>query len=107
MARPISLSTSDVSVSAVAPLDLQSDAPFCLSVNTVVTGTATYTLQYTSDDVQASGFVAASANWKNHPQMTGATISDFVQMTAPCTAVRLNQTVGTGSVAAKVIQQGI
>lgn len=106
MARPISLSTSGASVSAVAPL-CYFISPFNVSINTVVTGTVAYTLQYTSDDVQASNFSAASANWKSHPMMTSSTISDFVEITAPCTAVRLNQASGAGSVACKVIQAGL
>lgn len=106
MAKPITLTTSGVSASRVAPLCYFVDQ-FNVSVNTVVTGTATYTLQYTSDDVFAPGFSPASANWKSHPSMTGATTSDFVQIVTPVTGVRINQTVGTGSVLATVIQVGV
>ena len=102
MARPISLSTSGVSTSAVAPL-CHFISPFSVSVNTVVTGTVTYSLHYTSNDVQGSGTIT----WKDHPLMTGATVGDLVEFTAPVTAVRINQTVGSGSIAAKVIQAGL
>jgi hypothetical protein len=105
MAKPMSISTSDVSVSDVAGL-CHYIAPFSVSVITTVTGTATYTLQYTADNIQAASFTPAGANWQSHPQMTDATTSSIVEFTAPVTAVRLNQTVGNGSVAGKVIQAG-
>ncbi len=106
MARPISLSTSGVSVSAVAPL-CYFISPFSVSVNTVVTGVVVYTLQYTSDNVQAAGFDPTTANWKSHPMMTDSAIGDFVEFTTPVTAVRLNQASGSGSISAKVIQAGL
>ena len=105
MSKPMSISTSGVSTSDVAGL-CHYIAPFSVSVFTTVTGSATYTLQYTCDNIQASAFNPATANWQDHPQMTGATISGFVEFTAPCVAVRLNQTVGAGSVAGKVTQAG-
>ena len=72
-----------------------------------VTGSATYTLQFTADDPFASNFVPASDNWKSHPSMTSATISDIVEFTAPVRAVRINQTAGAGSVSATVIQMDV
>lgn len=106
MSRPRPLSTSGVSVSGVATMD-HYRTPFSVSVNTVVTGTATYTLQFTSDDVYTVGFDPATANWKPHPSMTDLTVSSFVVFTEPVMAIRLNQTVGTGSVNAVVIQAGL
>lgn len=106
MARPMILTTSGTSASSVAPLCHFVDR-FNVSVNTVVTGSATYTLQFTADDPFASNFVPASANWKSHPSMTSSTISDIVEFTAPVRAVRINQTSGAGSVSATVIQMDV
>lgn len=106
MAHPMTLTTSGVSASSVAPL-CNFVGRFNVSVNTVVTGSATYTLQFTADDPFASNFVPASANWKSHPSMTASTISDIVEFTAPVTAVRINQTAGAGSVLATVIQMDV
>ena len=106
MAKPIILTTSGTSASSVAPL-CHFVNRFNVSVNTVVTGSATYTLQFTADDPFASNFVPASANWKSHPSMTSATISDIVEFTAPVRAVRINQTAGAGSVSATVIQMDV
>ena len=106
MSRPVSISTSGASVSGVVPL-CYFISPFSVSVNTVVTGSVVYTLQYTSDNPQASTFDPTTANWKSHPLMTSSTVSDFVEFTTPVTAVRLNQASGGGSIAAKVIQAGL
>jgi hypothetical protein len=106
MARPIVLTTTGVSASSVCPLCFYTEK-FNVSVNTVVTGSATYTLQFTADDPFAATFTPASANWKSHPSMTDATTGDIVEFTAPVRAVRINQTVGTGSVRATVIQMDV
>ena len=106
MARPMILTTSGTEASLVAPL-CHFVGRFNVSVNTVVTGSATYTLQFTADNPFASNFVPASANWKSHPSMTSSTISDIVEFTAPVRAVRINQTAGAGSVSATVIQMDV
>lgn len=106
MPKPMSISTSGTSTSDVAGLCYYI-SPFSVSVVTTVTGSATYTLQYTADNIQASSFTPAGANWQDHPMMTGSTTSGIAEFTSPVTAVRLNQTSGAGSVAAKVIQAGL
>ena len=106
MARPMILTTSGTEASSVAPL-CHFVGRFNVSVNTVVTGSATYTLQFTADNPFASNFVPASANWKSHPSMTSSTISEIVEFTAPVRAVRINQTAGAGSVSATVIQMDV
>lgn len=106
MSKPVSISTSGVSVSSVVGL-CHYIAPFSVSVLTTVTGTVTYSLEYTSDDIQAAGFNPATANWQEHPMMTDATASGLVEFTSPVVAVRLNQSAGAGSVAGKVTQAGL
>lgn len=99
MALPKTLTTSGVSTSSTLPLN-NHRTPFSVSVITTVTGSATYSLQFTGDEA----IRATPANWQNHPQMTGATTSDTVEFTSPVTAIRINQTGGAGSVSAQVIQ---
>ena len=106
MARPMTLNTSGASVSGLAVL-CGYVSPFSVTVNTVVTGTVVYTLQYTNDNVQAAAYTPAGGNWKDHPMMTGATTSNMVVIESPVTAVRLNQASGAGSVAAIVQQAGL
>lgn len=105
MARPMTLSTSGVSTSGLAVLCNYLSPS--VSVNTVVTGAATYTLEYTSDNVQAAAYTPGAGDWKAHPLMAGATAGDLVELTSPVTAVRLNQTAGAGSVQAIVQQAGV
>jgi len=106
MPRPMTISTNGTSTSDLAGLCYYI-APFSVSIVSTVTGLATYTLQYTSDNIQASAFTPAGANWQDHPMMTGSTTSGIAEITAPVTAVRLNQTAGAGSVSAKVTQAGL
>jgi hypothetical protein len=106
MARPIVLTTTGVSVSSVCPLCSFTEV-FNVSVNTVVTGAATYSLELTADDPFAANFDPATADWKPLAAMTGATAGAIAELTAPVRAVRINQTVGAGSVRATVIQMDI
>jgi hypothetical protein len=106
MPKPMSISTSGVSVSDVAGLCYYI-APFSVSVFTTVTGTVVYSLEYTCDNIQAVGFDPSTANWQEHPLMTDSAASGFVELTAFASAVRLNQSSGAGSVAGKVTQAGL
>lgn len=106
MARPKTLTTEDASGgtvnSSICPMNFNIQ-PFNVTVFTTVTGTATYTLQFTAE-VTDTG---TPTNWQNHPLMTGATTSSTVEFTSPVTAVRISQTAGTGRVSAQVLQAGI
>ena len=72
-----------------------------------VTGTVTFTVQHTFDDVFAAGFVAASATWHNHPTVAGSTATADGNYAFPVRAVRINQTVGSGSTRGTFIQAGM
>lgn len=72
----------------------------------VVTGPVTYTVQYTLDDVYASGYLPASGNW--YPTtITGnsATAGQAANWSNLCTAIRLNvSAITAGSVSIMVFQ---
>lgn len=110
--RPIRQSTSDASVTPqatpVIPLDLYL-APFNVSLRAVVTGTATYTVEYTEDDVFAEGYDPddASSTWNPLDDMTDATATAYTTLVSPVTAVRMRQTLGDGSVELVVLQAGV
>ena len=106
MARPIRLTTSGVSTSGLAPLDIHK-CPFSVTINVVVTGTVTYTVQFTTDNIFAASFDPATAAWVSHPDATDATATAAIMLVAPVYAVRVNQTAGAGSTATAVIQAGI
>jgi hypothetical protein len=72
----------------------------------LVTGIVTYTVQYTFDDVFASGFSPASANWVDHPSLTAQTATKDSNIAYPVRGVRINVTAGTGTARLTVIQAG-
>jgi len=82
-------------------------SPFNVGFGAVVTGTATYSVQHTFDDVFASTYVAASGNWFNHPTVVGVSTTQDGNYAFPVAAIRFNITAGTGSVDAVVIQSGV
>lgn len=107
MSRPVRVTTSGVAVSAPVPFDVNRDF-FNVGIVADVTGTATYTVEYTADDVWEPTFNPATALWfPVGVSMTGATTDQALAFAIPCTAIRLNQTVGAGSVTMTVIQAGI
>ena len=81
-------------------------SPFNVAVSVVVTGTATYTVQYTFDDVFASNYSAASGNWTHHPSQTAQTATKDSNVAYPVSGLRIRQTAGTGSVRCTFIQAG-
>jgi hypothetical protein len=77
--------------------------PFSASVAVKVTGTLTYTVQHTFDDI----LNRETPTWFDHPTMVGDTASEDGYYSAPVTAIRLNVTAFTsGSAELVVIQAG-
>jgi len=103
MSTPVKRTTSGVSASAPIPLNIHAKY-FSVTAGGYFTGSATVTLQFTLDDPYASDL--SSAVWINHPDATDQTANFAVQFVAPVTAVRLNQTSGSGSCLLTVIQAG-
>lgn len=97
--------TSGVAVSNPAVFNIF-EAPFAVGIACVVTGTATYTIQHTFDDIINLG--AAAVTWFSHddPVLVGATANQDSNFAYPVTAARINQTVGSGTVTATFIQGG-
>lgn len=84
--------------------------PFNLSVGALVTGTPTYRLQYTYDDVFAATWPNSSTqNWFTHSTMTGLTASADATINNPVTAIRIGITTGASpqSITLRVIQSGL
>lgn len=108
--RPIVQNVSDASLGVkygnTIPLDVFI-SPFNTSLSVTVTGTVNYTVQYTFDDVQASGWTPASGSWVDHPSLTSKTASLDSNLAYPATAVRIALNSGNGSVRFTVIQAGI
>lgn len=103
--RPVVVSSSGVSTSPLIALDYV-QTPFNVGLGTVVTGTVTYTIQHTFDDIYALNFNPATANWYNHDDavFVAATANANSNFAYPVRACRINQTAGTGGVALTALQ---
>jgi hypothetical protein len=89
------------------PLDyMVSPANWALAV--IVTGTVTYTVQHTFDDVFSLSFVEATATWFDHDSsaLVAASMNQDGNYAFPPTATRIQITAGTGSVVYDIIQAG-
>lgn len=102
MAKPSRVTVTGVAASAAIPVDYQCSAPFNIGLFVDVGAGCTYTIQFTCDDL-----ASAPTTWYSHPDATSLTVDCAVQLVAPVTAVRLNQTVGAAASVFTVIQQGI
>jgi glucosamine 6-phosphate synthetase-like amidotransferase/phosphosugar isomerase protein len=106
--KAVQLSTSGTSTSAVYAVNNNVNSPINISVAIRVTGTVAYNLEYTYDDVYAPGFTQSGSTWFNHPTLAAAqTTTKDATFGYPVTGIRINQTSGSGSTAATVIQTGI
>ena len=81
-------------------------SPTNVALNIVVSGTITYTVQYTFDDVFAAGYNPATGNWTNHPSLTAQTTTKDSNIAYPVRGVRLTTSAGTGTATLTIIQAG-
>lgn len=105
--RPITRSLTGVGNDVPIPLDIYL-TPFNVSIQVTVTGTITYSVQWTQDDVFATGYNPATGNWfAAAANLTAATDNEAGSLVSPVTAVRLITTAGTGTAAMRVVQAGV
>jgi hypothetical protein len=102
--RPVSLSVTGVGNSAVYPPD-NYVTPFNIGMIVNVTGTITYQVQYTFDDVFAATYNPSTGNWSNHPTLFGTTTKDS-NIAYPVTGIRLTTSAGTGTALLTMIEAG-
>ena len=82
--------------------------PVNVGIQAVLTGVATYTVEYTLDDILDPAFVASSATWTGATtDLTGASASKNGLLTVPCRGIRLTIASGAGSVLVTLCQAGI
>lgn len=104
--RPIVLAVTGVSTSSVAPMNIHT-SPFNVGFGVVVSGTITYTVQHTFDDVWSPTFNPATANWFDHPTVAAQTAKADGNYAFPVNAIRLKTTAGSGTATMTLIQAGI
>ena len=66
-------------------------SPANIALSVVVTGTITYSVQYTFDNVFAAGYDpnAASANWTDHPTLGTQTTTKDSNVSYPVRGIRI------------------
>jgi hypothetical protein len=102
--RPVNITQTGVGNSVPVPLDLY-QRPFEVTLAVEVTGTVTYSVVWTTDDVW--NVPAGSLNWNPAASnLTAATTSQVGSLISPVTAVQLQVTAGTGTAFMRVIQAG-
>ena len=69
-----------------------------------VSGTVTFSVEVTGDDVTAAGYVAASGTWVAFTGLSGLNASTAATLGAVVSAIRPHITAGTGSVTFQFIQ---
>ena len=74
--------------------------PFNVGIGCVVSGTVTYNVEHTFDNIYAGN----PAIWMLNSNVNGTTVTAATNYAFPVTAVRLNVTGGSGSVAITIIQ---
>ena len=80
--------------------------PFQVTLRATVSGTVTYSLQYTMDDLRSATWVENSADWTTPAAALNPIAALELTLISPVTAVRLLQTAGTGSVTLRFLQGG-
>jgi hypothetical protein len=80
-------------------------SPNNMGMAVIVSGTITYKVQYTFDNIYANNYVPASGNWFDHPTLAGSASANS-NIAYPVTAIRLTNTAGTGTATLTIIQAG-
>lgn len=106
--RPVTVQAgASPASSPVIPLDIYLK-PFDVTMQCVVTGVITYSVEWTNDDVFSPTFDPATANWfAAAANVTGATTSQVATLQSVVTGLRVRTTAGNGSVAMRVTQAGM
>ena len=81
--------------------------PFNIGLAAVLTGTATFTVEYSMEDPTNEGYVAASATWFPVTGLSAVSATTSVGFTIPCRAIRVTLAeASTGSVTLYIQQAG-
>ena len=98
--KPMSVSLTGTGTSSPVPVDY-TQVGFVVGVATVVTGTVTYSIQHTYDDVLDGSVVPT---WFTDTNLLGKTAHVDGSFVSLIRAVRINIISGTGSVRMTVLQ---
>ena len=97
--RPQVFTQSNIGTTAWIPLDYK-QSPFNVGFGVVVTGTVTYDIEHTFEDV----FSVTSPTAFKHATLVSQTANKDGNYAFPIRAVRVNVTAGTGSATLTLLQ---
>jgi len=100
--RPVGYTLTGVVNGAVVAVNLAVSPPN-IGLAVIITGTITYSVQHTFDDIWDP---AVTPIWFNHPTMTGLTANADGNYISPPRGVRLITTAGTGTARLVLNQPG-
>lgn len=104
--RPITLAITGTGQSVPIPLDGYI-TPFQVTLQTLVGGTVSYSIEVTNDNVFAAGYNPATGNWSAVTGLSTLTAAGQATLISPVAAVRINQASGSGTTTLIVRQAGI
>lgn len=100
--KPTSVTVSSVANSAAIPVDYR-QSNFGIGLALIVTGTGTYKVQYTLDNIFDS---TVTPNWLDHATLTGISASASGNFAFPIRACRLVGTAYTSGSGILTVVQG-
>jgi len=104
--RPVTVSQTGVGSSTVVVPDYMLN-PFNIGVAVKVTGTVTYTVEHTFDDVFATTFNPATATWFAHTTLASLSANAVSNYAFAVRGIRVTVTAGTGTAALTLVQSGV
>lgn len=96
--RPTKITVTGVGISPWIPLDYD-QAPFTVGIGCTVSATATYTIEFTFENVYTD-----TPTVFQHPFLVNQTANANGNFSVPVFAMRLNVSASTGTVFASIIQ---
>jgi hypothetical protein len=73
----------------------------------ITSGSPTFSIQYSLDDPNAAGYIAASANWFDVTGLSGVSADSSAGFAIPCRAISIYMGAAqTGTVELKIVQAG-
>lgn len=100
--RPFIVAQTGVGNSDAQVLDIIRN-PFQVGFGVVVSGTVTYTVEHTFDNVMQAG---VTPTWFAHPDVAAETTNQDGTYAFPVRAIRLSVTSGSGTATLTAIQAG-
>ena len=104
--RAITVSQTGVGATAPVPMD-QYQNPFNVGLGIVVSGSVTYSVQYSFDNPFTQDYDPANATWYNHPDLTSKNSNQSGNFAFAVATIRLNVTAGTGTATLTLLQSGV